>query len=101
MTADPTTQAGGSPASWKQALRLGLGLLVGCGAIWFALAAAGAALEAATYRISFDTAAYFRTHGIEGFYPEVSIVFAVRDASTHHHVPLLVSPYGYATYRGS
>ena len=41
MTADPTTQAGGSPAWWKQALRLGLGLLVGCGAIWFALAAAG------------------------------------------------------------
>ena len=62
---------------------------------------AGAALEAATYRISFDTAAYFRAHGIEGFYPEVSIVFAVRDASSHYHVPLLLSPYGYSTYRGS
>jgi uncharacterized protein (TIRG00374 family) len=41
MAADPTTQATGSPASWKQALRLSLGLLVGCGAIWFALSAAG------------------------------------------------------------
>jgi 5-hydroxyisourate hydrolase len=62
---------------------------------------AGAALEIATYRISFDTGAYFREHGIEGFYPEVSIVFAVRDASSHYHVPLLLSPYGYSTYRGS
>lgn len=59
------------------------------------------ALEVATYRISFDTGAYFRTHGIEGFYPEVSIVFAVRDGTSHYHVPLLLSPYGYSTYRGS
>ncbi len=59
------------------------------------------ALETATYRIRFDTGAYFKAHGTEGFYPEVSIVFVVRDAASHYHVPLLLSPYGYSTYRGS
>lgn len=58
-------------------------------------------IEAATYRIEFDTGAYFEAHGTHGFYPEVSIVFVVRDASSHYHVPLLLSPYGYSTYRGS
>jgi 5-hydroxyisourate hydrolase len=61
----------------------------------------GQALEAATYRLVFDTAAYFHSLGVEGFYPEASIVFAVRDATQHYHVPLLLSPYGYSTYRGS
>ncbi len=59
------------------------------------------ALQVATYRIRFDTEAYFKAHGTEGFYPEVSIVFVVRDDSSHYHVPLLLSPYGYSTYRGS
>jgi len=58
-------------------------------------------LEAATYRLTFDTSAYFHSLGIEGFYPEASVVFAVRDPMQHYHVPLLLSPYGYATYRGS
>lgn len=62
---------------------------------------APSALETATYRIRFDTGAYFKAHGTEGFYPEVSIVFVVRDAASHYHVPLLLSPYGYSTYRGS
>ncbi|MGB8508602.1 MAG: hydroxyisourate hydrolase [Pyrinomonadaceae bacterium] len=61
----------------------------------------GAALSAATYRLTFDTGAYFSARGVEGFYPQVSIVFIVRDASQHHHVPLLLSPFGYSTYRGS
>ena len=61
----------------------------------------GAALDAGTYRLSFDTDAYFTATGVEGFYPEVSIVFAVREGETHYHVPLLLSPYGYSTYRGS
>jgi 5-hydroxyisourate hydrolase len=38
---------------------------------------------------------------VESFYPEVSMVFAVRDATQHYHIPLLLSPYGYTTYRGS
>ena len=58
-------------------------------------------LEAATYRLRFDTAAYFGSRGVKGFYPEVLIRFRVTDAGTHHHVPLLLSPFGYSTYRGS
>ena len=50
-----------------------------------------------TYRISFDTEAYL---GTTAFFPEVQIVFVVSD-DRHHHVPLLLSPFGYATYRGS
>lgn len=58
----------------------------------------GAPPSAGTYRLRFDTASYF-----DGgtFYPEVVIVFEVRDPGEHHHVPLLLSPYGYSTYRGS
>jgi len=46
--------------------------------------------------LRFDTAAY-----VAGFYPEVVVVFSVADADQHYHVPLLLSPYGYTTYRGS
>jgi len=59
------------------------------------------ALHAGTYRITFDVAAYFRARNVESFYPEVEVVFTVRDATQHYHVPLLLSPYGYSTYRGS
>jgi 5-hydroxyisourate hydrolase len=60
-----------------------------------------AALEVGMYRLTFDTWAYFAGIGAEAFYPEVSVVFQVRDAARHHHVPLLLSPFGYSTYRGS
>ncbi len=53
------------------------------------------------YRLTFETRDYFAAHSTEGFYPHVSIVFEVRDPSQHYHVPLLLSPYGYSTYRGS
>jgi 5-hydroxyisourate hydrolase len=53
------------------------------------------------YRLTFGIETYFRTRGIDGFYPEVTVVFHVRDANQHYHVPLLLSPYGYSTYRGS
>ncbi|HEV2130751.1 MAG TPA: hydroxyisourate hydrolase [Longimicrobiaceae bacterium] len=62
---------------------------------------AGQALVAGSYRLTFDTAAYFRAQGVEGFYAEVTIAFEVRDPAQHYHVPLLLSPYGYSTYRGS
>jgi 5-hydroxyisourate hydrolase len=62
---------------------------------------AGAALTAGIYRLTFAIETYFRAEGIEGFYPEASIVFNVRDANQVYHVPLLLSPYGYSTYRGS
>jgi 5-hydroxyisourate hydrolase len=58
-------------------------------------------LVAGTYRITFDTSAYFEQCEVEGFYPEASILFVVRDAEAHYHVPLLLSPFGYSTYRGS
>ena len=56
---------------------------------------------AGTYRITFDTAAYFAMHGTAGFFPVVEIQFIVREGDAHHHVPLLLSPFGYSTYRGS
>ena len=62
---------------------------------------AGAELEAARYRLTFDTGSYFRSQHVKGFYPQVVIDFEVRDAKEHYHVPLLLSPHGYATYRGS
>ncbi len=58
-------------------------------------------LETGRYRLTFDTAAYFAEQGVPCFYPEVSILFEITDASQHHHVPLLLSPFGYSTYRGS
>ena len=45
--------------------------------------------------------AYFAAQNTEGFYTEVVVSFVVRDAASHYHVPLLLSPYGYSTYRGS
>ena len=53
------------------------------------------------YRLTFDTSAYFDSRGQSAFYPEVSVVFMVQDAEQHYHVPLLLSPFGYSTYRGS
>jgi 5-hydroxyisourate hydrolase len=61
----------------------------------------GALAEAGDYRVTFDTGAYFAASGQRGFYPEVTIAFTVTDPSAHHHVPLLLSPYAYSTYRGS
>jgi 5-hydroxyisourate hydrolase len=62
---------------------------------------AGAPLAKATYRLTFDTGVYFAAQNVESFYPEVTVVFNVLDESAHYHVPLLLSPYGYSTYRGS
>jgi len=53
------------------------------------------------YRISFDTGAYFAASGVDGFFPVAEIQFVVVDGAAHYHVPLLLSPFGYSTYRGS
>ena len=66
-----------------------------------ALVPAGTEAPAGAYRLTFDVGAYFSSRGVESFYARVAIDFLVRDASAHYHVPLLVSPYGYSTYRGS
>jgi 5-hydroxyisourate hydrolase len=54
-----------------------------------------AATEAGTYRLRFDVDSY------STFFPEVTVLFRVSDPTAHHHVPLLLSPYAYSTYRGS
>jgi 5-hydroxyisourate hydrolase len=59
------------------------------------------ATEEGTYRLRFGTGQYFAAYQAETFYPEVSVVFVITDQGEHYHVPLLVSPYGYSTYRGS
>jgi 5-hydroxyisourate hydrolase len=64
------------------------------------LLAEGALVEG-TYRLTFDTHAYFADRKIQALYPQVSVVFSVRDAAEHYHIPLLLSPFGYSTYRGS
>lgn len=58
-------------------------------------------LKKGVYRLTFETAAYHRSVGVRGFYPAVTVTFAVREPRQHHHVPLLLSPHGYSTYRGS
>ena len=62
---------------------------------------ADASLQTGNYRLTFDTGNYFSRQEIEGFYPQVSVAFTVKDSSQHYHVPLLLSPFGYSTYRGS
>lgn len=57
-------------------------------------------LSPGIYRMYFDTKSYFEKQGIKGFYPYVYIVFEIFDSS-HYHVPLLLNPFGYSTYRGS
>ena len=61
----------------------------------------GFALHGGVYRLIFETEAYFVAQNTEGFYGEVIILFTIRDPDQHYHVPLLLSPFGYSTYRGS
>jgi 5-hydroxyisourate hydrolase len=58
-------------------------------------------VDPGAYRLRFHTAAYFAAHHQAAFFPIVEIQFTVVDGAQHHHVPLLLSPYGYSTYRGS
>ncbi|HEV7966533.1 MAG TPA: hydroxyisourate hydrolase [Candidatus Acidoferrales bacterium] len=58
-------------------------------------------LAAGTYRLMFHAGAYFQALRLESFYSDIPVIFDVHDATTHYHVPLLISPFGYSTYRGS
>ncbi|MGH3367946.1 MAG: hydroxyisourate hydrolase [Nocardioidaceae bacterium] len=58
-------------------------------------------LEVGTYRLVFDTGGYYGSAGQPGFFPEVVLTFAVADPAAHYHLPLLLSPFGYSTYRGT
>ena len=86
-------KAGGG---WKELVR---GVTDGGGR--FGELLAPGSLKEGTYRLIFDTSIYFGGRKIETLYPQVNIVFEVRRASEHYHIPLLLSPYGYSTYRGS
>lgn len=57
-------------------------------------------LAPGVYRMLFKTGDYYTKEGIVGFYPEVPVIFEIKDTS-HYHIPLLLSPFGYSTYRGS
>ncbi len=61
----------------------------------------GESLDPGVYRMVFETAAYFKTLGVDGFYPYVEVTFTIAQSGDHFHVPLLLSPFGYSTYRGS
>jgi 5-hydroxyisourate hydrolase len=54
-----------------------------------------------THRLLFDTGAFFARSGVPSFYPAVTITFVIDEPTQHYHVPLLLSPFAYSTYRGS
>lgn len=58
-------------------------------------------LTSGHYRLVFETGAYFASRGIDCFHPQVIVAFTIFDITQHYHVPLLLSPFGYSTYRGS
>ena len=58
-------------------------------------------LQAGTYRLVYETGVYFKGQGTKTFFPQVEIIFEVEKIDEHYHVPLLLSPFGYSTYRGS
>ena len=60
-----------------------------------------ASLPPGTYRLTFDTASYFAADGREVFYPEVVVTAVLRDPHQHYHLPLLLAPFAYSTYRGT
>ena len=58
-------------------------------------------LEQRTYRLTFETGAYFTRNAQPVFYPRVEVVFQIAATAEHYHIPLLISPFGYSTYRGT
>ncbi len=65
------------------------------------LVADGVTLAAGDYRLTFDVGSYFAKDNVASFYPTVSITFRIAGTGEHYHVPLLLNPYGYSTYRGT
>ena len=57
--------------------------------------------DAGVFELTFETGPYFTSRDIRAFYPRVTVTFEITDAKQHYHVPLLISPFGYSTYRGS
>ena len=61
----------------------------------------GETLDVGRYRLLFEAGAYHRSHGVIAFFPLITVEFEVTDGERPYHVPLLLSPFGYSTYRGS
>jgi 5-hydroxyisourate hydrolase len=93
----PVTLEVEAAGGWKL---LGKGITNGEGRITD-LTLNDAQLIAGVYRLIFDTGKYFAGQQRNAFYPQVTIVFRIEDPAQHYHVPLLLSPFGYSTYRGS
>jgi 5-hydroxyisourate hydrolase len=92
-----TLELQGAPGTWKELAR---GITNDDGRVRDLLPQ-GARVEPGVYRMTFDTGAYFRALDVKGFYPSVTVVFELTAPDEHYHVPLLLSPFGYSTYRGS
>lgn len=58
-------------------------------------------LDPGVYEVTFESGAYFATQGVSCFHPSVTVLFTVAAGQDHYHIPLLLSPYSYTTYRGS
>jgi 5-hydroxyisourate hydrolase len=105
--------AAGVPVRWETRAANGTWMLTAVGvtdgdgrvtaSAWQARGTGGTTLAAGRHRLVFDVEAWAAPAGFEAFFPEVTITFVVTGASSagHHHVPLLLSPYAYSTYRGS
>jgi 5-hydroxyisourate hydrolase len=93
---EPVTLSVQGPDGWSE---VGRGTTDGDGRIG-SLLPAGAPAAGSTFRLRFEVGGYFATRGEATFYPYVEVVFTPHDDG-HYHVPLLVSPFGYSTYRGS
>jgi 5-hydroxyisourate hydrolase len=65
------------------------------------LAPDGEMIPPGTYRLAFDTAGYHAAHNVHGLFPVVLITFSLREGDAHLHIPLLLGPHSYTTYRGS
>ena len=99
--------------SGRPAAGVAVGLFVRDGGTWTAVASGSTdtdgrikdlgpeRLPAGTYRLNFATGDYYSGLGTETFFPEVDMNFTVSDAGEHYHVPLLLSPFAFSTYRGS
>jgi 5-hydroxyisourate hydrolase len=87
---------------WEEGIwrEIGAGLTNGDGRV-ADLCPAGATMPAGTYQMHFDTGSYFVAAGKEVFYPWADVIFNIGADGQHYHIPLLLSPFGHSTYRGS
>ena len=97
---------------WSRPMALWAGSVLVMGLVWSmhitdangrisALYPEGKQAEQGTYKVVFKTGDYFKKAGRDTFFPEIPVIFDVKNVDQHYHIPLLLSPYGFSTYRGS